>query len=393
MKNNLLPKEMKFSYKGGENTSTEISGQPELWMKVWESIKSKEMEFRNLINDIKNIPGLSVILTGAGTSAFIGDVLEGPFQVATNLFTKAIATTDLITHPELYFQKNKEILLISFARSGDSPESATAVELAEQLCKKVINLVITCNQKSKLVDVLKNKEGFVFFLPPEADDKSLAMTGSFTSMLLAGLLISDIDAIDKNKYEVELLVQYAQKIFSQYLNELKKVAELNFDRAIFLGSGLLKGIARESQLKLQELTDGKVICKYDTFLGFRHGPKAVINEKSLITFLFSNNNYVNKYEVDLVKTISDGREPVYSIGVMENKVPGIELKLEIVLGDGKNKLSEKFLTVVSVLPAQILGFYKSLQFGLNPDNPSESGMIHRVVQGVNIYPYKKNGKE
>ena len=393
MKNNILLKEMKFEYTIGENTSTEISGQPELWLKVWESIKSKEVDFKNLIDGIKKRHDLNVILTGAGTSAFIGDVLEGPFQVSTNLVTKAIATTDLITHPELYFQKDKEILLISFARSGDSPESATAVSLAEQLCKKVTNLVITCNQKSKLVDSIKNNKDFVFFLPPEADDKSLAMTSSFTSMLLAGLLISDIDSIDKNKYEVELLVQYAHKIFDQYLNALKEVAELDFDRAVFLGSGLMKGIARESQLKLQELTDGKVICKYDTFLGFRHGPKAVINEKSLITFLFSNNKYVNKYEVDLVKTISDGRQPAYSIGVMESRIPNVELKLEIVLGNGKNKLSEKFLTIVSVLPAQILGFYKSLQFGLNPDNPSESGMIHRVVQGVNIYPYKKNGKE
>jgi len=390
MKHNVLLKEIEPDYNGGEYTSSEILSQPEIWLRVWETINARKCEFTELIKKAKETPNLHVILTGAGTSAFIGDVLEGPFQTATGLITKAVATTDLITHPELYFQENKDVLLISFARSGNSPESAKAVQLADQLSHKVIHLVITCSQKSKLVETIKNKEHLIFFLPPEADDKSLAMTSSFTSMLLAGLLISDIGFIDKNKSEVTLLISYAQKIFNEYLGALKKAAELDFERAVFLGSGLMKGIARESQLKLQELTDGNVICKYDTFLGFRHGPKAVINENSLITFLFSNNKYVNKYEVDLVQAISNGRKPVYSIGVMEEKIPGINIELEIILGDGKNKISEKYLTVVSILPAQILGFFKSIYFGLKPDNPSESGMIHRVVQGVIIYPYEKN---
>ena len=41
---------------------------------------------------------MEVILTGAGTSAFIGDVLEGPFQQKTGIRTRAVATTDLVTH-------------------------------------------------------------------------------------------------------------------------------------------------------------------------------------------------------------------------------------------------------------------------------------------------------
>ncbi len=392
MKNNLLLKEIKPGLDGGEYTSLEILSQPDIWIKVWELIKSRKSDFESALGKAKINKNLHVILTGAGTSAFIGDVLEGPFQIATGLVTKAVATTDLITHPELYFQSDKDILLVSFARSGNSPESSKAVQLADKLSHKVTHIVITCSKRSKLVETVKDKDHLIFFLPPEADDKSLAMTSSFTSMLLSGLLISDIDSIDKNKSEVSLLSGYARKIFNEYLGDLKKISGLEFERAVFLGSGLMKGIARESQLKLQELTDGKVICKYDTFLGFRHGPKAVINEKSLITFLFSNDKYVNKYEIDLVQAISEGRKPVYSIGVMEHYIPDANVELKIILGDGKDKLNEKFLTVVSVLPAQILGFYKSMYFGLKPDSPSESGMIHRVVQGVNIYPYNKENK-
>ena len=369
-------------------TSKEIIGQPKLWLKVWEAVTRKKLEISDFLKRAKKNSNLHIILTGAGTSAFIGDVLEGPIQKGTGIVTKAVPTTDLVTHPEFYFSKGNDILLISFARSGNSPESAKVVQLAGQLSHEVLNLVITCNKKSILTDSLQNTDDLVFLLPPESNDKGLAMTGSFTSMLLTGLLISKIDFVDEKEFEINLLIKYANTILNDYLSSLKQISELEFERVVFLGSGLMKGIARESHLKLQELTDGKIICKYDSFLGFRHGPKAVLNENTLITFLFSNNEYVNKYEVDLVKSISEGRKPIFSLGIMEKIIKSANLDLNIILGDSKNQLSEDLLTIVSVLPAQILGFFKSIKLGLNPDNPSESGMIHRVVQGVKIYPYK-----
>jgi tagatose-6-phosphate ketose/aldose isomerase len=149
----------------------------------------------------------------------------------------------------------------------------------------------------------------------------------------------------------------------------------------------LQGTARESQLKLQELTDGKVICKYDSFLGFRHGPKAVVNPVTLIVYLLSNNEYVHQYEVDLVKAIDAGEKGIFSIGISETaeKLPAVDLA--IVFSQDGGKLKEEFLTICSVLPAQILAFYKSLQLGLMPDSPSINGAITRVVEGVTIYPY------
>ncbi len=368
-------------------TSKEITGQPALWLKVWKLVKEQKSEVSLFLKKVKCLSKLHIILTGAGTSAFIGDVLEGIFQKETGIITKAVPTTDIVTHPELYFQNDKDVLVISFARSGNSPESAKAVQLAEQLSHKVLNMVITCNKKSLLTDSVIGTDNLILLLPPESDDKGLAMTGSFTSMLLTGLLIANIDRINETESDLNLLVKYGNLIIKEYINFLKQVSELEFERAVFLGSGIMKGIARESHLKLQELTDGKIICKYDSFLGFRHGPKAIINEKTLVTFLFSNNEYVNRYEVDFVKAISEGRKPIFSLGVMEKKIEGINIDLNIILNNNKNKISEEYLAIVSVLPAQILGFLKSLNLGLNPDNPSESGMIHRVVKGVNIYPY------
>jgi tagatose-6-phosphate ketose/aldose isomerase len=229
-------------------------------------------------------------------------------------------------------------------------------------------------------------------MPPGADDKGLAMTGSFTTMLLAGLLITRIYKNKDLEEQFNLLYRYGNKILNEYARDIKQVTTFDFKRAVFLGSGMLKGIARESQLKLQELTDGKIICKYDSFMGFRHGPKAVVDESTLIVYLFSNDNYVNQYEVDLVNANVSGRKNLFTIGVMEQEIKVSGMDLQIILSDNGKNIQEDFMSVVSVLPAQLLGFYKSLNLGLNPDSPSKSGMIHRVVQGVKVYQYI-NGKE
>jgi tagatose-6-phosphate ketose/aldose isomerase len=372
---------------GAFYTAKEIADQPELWLNMWTSAQNIIPELQKFIKRILRKKDVYIILTGAGTSAFIGEVLAEKLEAETGIYTKAVATTDIVTHPHLYFSKNKPLLLLSFARSGNSPESLQAVKLAEKFADKVYHLIITCNPQSELVANIKSGDNFIFFMPPEADDQSLAMTGSFTTMLLAGLLVAYIDKWHIFEENINLLIQYTKTILTDYAAYLKTVADLNFNRAVFLGSGMMKGIARESHLKLQELTDGKIICKYDSFLGLRHGPKAVIDEQTLIVYLFSNNDYINQYEFDLVNEVKNGRKNLYSIGVMEKNLSP-DLNLKIVLSNGSEKINESFLPVVSVLPAQILGFYKSLNLGLKPDSPSDSGMIHRVVQGVRIYPYE-----
>lgn len=372
-------------------TESEIASQPELWIKLYSEYRLIKFQLKNYLKNFFDNPDIRVLLTGAGSSAFIGEVLLGIYNIKFRNPVTAVATTDLVTHPEFYFNKHNKYLLISFARSGDSPESSQAINLAEKLSKSVAHLIITCNSQSELIKTVSAKENFVFLLPPEANDKGLAMTASFTSMLLAGIIISRINEDDDLNEQIDILYKYGTNLLNVYTTHIQKAASLDFKRAVFLGSGSLKGIARESQLKLQELTDGNIICKYDSFMGFRHGPKAVLDKSTLITYLFSNDYYVNLYEKDLVATNSKSRKDLFSIGVMEDNmdVPGLDLK--IVLSENGRKVNEDLLTVVSVMPAQLLGLYKSINLGLNPDSPSKSGMIHRVVQGVNIYPYP-NGK-
>lgn len=376
-----------LEYRGALHTAKEISNQPELWLKTWDLVVHYQASLTKFLKKIYAHETLDIIIAGAGTSAFIGNILQGTFKRNTGKSTYAIATTDLVSHPDDYLRPEHPTLLISFARSGNSPESIAAVNLVNTHCSKVYHLIITCNPSGQLAINKYDKNTFIFLLPPESNDLGLAMTGSFTSMLLTGLLISQIERLEALKNQVEQLAAYGEKIIFNYSSPLQKAATLDFQRAIFLGSGPLLGTARESQLKLQELTDGKVICNYDSFLGLRHGPQAVINSHTLLVYLFSNREYVHPYEVDLIKTINKGEKGLFQIGVTESPQKDLKLDLMLELSSGNEKIEEEFLSVCSVLPAQILGFYKSLHLGLKPDSPSVNGAISRVVQGVTIYPY------
>ena len=372
---------------GAQHTAREIAQQPWLWLETWKLINEKQTALESFLNEVYQNENVHVVLTGAGTSAFIGDILQGPFVKNTGKPTRAVATTDLITHPHNYFNKCGTTLLISFARSGDSPESLAASDLAEKFCNKIYHLIITCNPSGKLANGQSKCPTFVFLLPPEAGDQSLVMTGSFSTMLLAGLLISRIAEVQYLQQEIKHLSNYGQHVITRYADKLETLAQMDFERAVFLGSGPLHGVAKESSLKIQELTAGKVICTSDSFLGFRHGPKAVINPSTLMIYLFSNNPFAHQYEIDFVKSIHDGEGGLYQIGVFESGENNLKLDEVISFSHNGKNIDEDFLSVCSVLPAQILGFFKCIQLGLKPDNPSENGTITRVVQGVTIYPF------
>ena len=368
----------------------EISSQPTLWMETFQSISSRKELIAAFLNKVCKINNIQVILTGAGSSAFIGEILQYAFHKNTGIPVKAIPTTDLVTHPRNFFQKTIPTLLVSFARSGDSPESVAAFELAENLTDNIYHLVITCSQEGKLAKTAATtKNAFVFLLPEETNDQALAMTSSFTSMTLAGLLISDINYLDTNQENVKKLSAFGELILNKYTKALDQVADLDFKRIVFIGSGPLKGTAKESHLKVIELTDGQIVCQYDSFLGFRHGPKAIIDKSTLLVYIFSSNPYVYKYEADLVKSINETEDFIFSIGIGQNStdLENLQLNLSILLSSDSNKMEDDFFSICSVIPAQILGFYKSQSLGLTPDSPSKNGGIHRIVQGVNIYPY------
>ena len=331
-------------------------------------------------------PETDIVLTGAGTSAFIGDAIAPVLRGAWKN-VRAVATTDIVTNAADYLDADKPLLLISFARSGNSPESVATVNLANKVCKNVAHIFITCNKNGHLANSANAENILSLLLPEETDDKSLAMTSSFSTMLLTCLMLSKIDTIENEKEAVAATAANAQVVLDEYAAKIQAIAARPFERGVFLGSGPMKGIAEECHLKLQELTDGGVVCKFDTFLGFRHGPKAVVNEKSIVVYLMQDKEEIQRYERDLVKQVSGNNKLVAQVIVTTGarvNIEGVEEDLQVVMPNGSDKTS-----VYGILPyvvvGQLLGFHTSIAHGLCPDTPSVSGNIHRVVEGVIIY--------
>lgn len=377
---------MKKTFK---HTKKEIEGQPDLWIETLQLIHEESYHL-DFLKSIFQQNHAHVVLTGAGSSAFIGEAVEHLFE-GPQTSARALPTTTLVTHFKEYIDTKTPLLLISFARSGNSPESMAVVNIAESHCDNVHHLAITCNKSGQLAQKIQQlKNGCAVILPPASEDRGLAMTGSFTSMMLSAIYLSKKFKKPKNNGAIDALQQIAEdtrEIIQTAPPSLKRISEEPFNRIVFLGSGPLLGIARESHLKVQELTDGDVVGKFDSFLGFRHGPKAVVDNKTILVFLFSSDDHVFRYEKDLVEEILHEDTAMTCIGVFHSSQQAevLDLDLDIIIRQDENPIPSDYDLLPYVLPAQIIGFYKSLDLGLEPDAPSQNNAISRVVKGVKIY--------
>lgn len=366
-------------------THKEILQQPAMWRKQYAQMLAEKEVIASFLKKYLT-DDTDVVLTGAGTSAFIGDAIT-PVMRGLWRNVRSVPTTDLITHAGYLLDAERPLLLISFARSGNSPESVGAVRLANQLCKNIAHIYITCNKNGKLAAESGKENILLLQLPEETDDKSLAMTSSYSTMMMTCLMLAHIGNLEVDKEKIEKAAKNAEAILCNYEEKISKIAERKFERGVFLGSGALKGIAEECHLKLQELTDGAVVCKFDSFLGFRHGPKAVVNNKSLVVYLMTNEENVTRYETDLIRQVDSNNKPVAQVIVIAGKQPELPIaNPDLVVNMPYDVRETNYFGIVPfVLVGQLLGFYASLAHGLNPDAPSVSGNIHRVVEGVTIY--------
>lgn len=374
---------------GALTTAQEIRQQPGLWKQTYHSLKEQKQSIGEFMHRALAIPGLRIILTGAGSSAFAGECTAPYLSKRLSRTVEAIATTDIVSSPMNYLIPEVPTLLISYARSGDSPESIAAIDIADEVIKNVYHVVLTCNRGGELAKRFQSRGSDLLLLMPEAsNDKGFAMTGSFTCMALTTLLIFDIDGIEGYRSTVDSICAAGEKYLEEGCGRIKEAAGRSFNRLVYLGSGCLKGLAREAALKMLELSAGKVMTGFDSPLAFRHGPKSVIDESTLIISFVSNEAYTRQYDIDLIREIhreKSGNRIIAVSGKAEAELDSIADTVLVMEQQGKAEQDDVFLIFDFILIAQTLAFFKSLSFGVEPDNPSPNGIVNRVVRGVRIY--------
>lgn len=401
-------------------TRREILQQPEVWRETARIVRERRAELTAFLGPLLARPDLRVVLTGAGTSAFAGQIAAPALGASLGRRVEAVATTDLVSHPAAYLP-DVPTLLVSFARSGDSPESAAATELADRLVGEAAHLIVTCNPDGALARAHAERPGsFVLLMPQRSHDEGFAMTSSFTAMLLATLLVfrspdaapGPAGANDAGEAAeareaaaqatVEALAAAAEQLIARQ-DRIAALAESVPRRVVYLGGGPLVGLARESALKLLELTAGRVVAYFDSSLGFRHGPKAVLDADSLAVVYRSADPYSAAYDEDIVAELraSLGHDRVLTVSAAASAAsaasasalaaPAADGGADWVLG-GLAALDDAYLAVAYVVFAQLFALDCSLALGLTPDNPFPDGDVNRVVKGVTIHPLPGAGQ-
>jgi tagatose-6-phosphate ketose/aldose isomerase len=336
------------------------------------------------MEDVTSEGDFDIILTGAGTSEYVGRALYPALLQKLQGRVHAIGTTDIVASPEMFISPERKTLLVSFARSGNSPESVGAVKAADRISNQVKHLFITCNEEGALAKLADEKTNcFSIALAPETNDRSFAMTSSFTSMYIAALLALTGDfSIDL--YET---ISSGERFLTKGYRPLAEfVGRNSFSRVVYLGSDVLKGIAQEASLKVLELTAGRMAAIFDTPMGFRHGPKSIVDDETVCVVFLSDDPWTRQYEMDVLKELYRDRKgsKLVAVTASEDEEVGKYCDLMIPMGY-RNKAANCQLAPAYIMVAQTMAMLYSMKLGITPDNPCPTGEVNRVVQGVTIY--------
>lgn len=388
----ILEKLGETALASGTHTIREIQQQPRLWLEAIESIEKKKDAIEAFIN--KNVveEKARIIFTGAGTSAYAGDLAAPTLRRLLPVQVESIATTDIVASPLNYLKPEVPTVLVSFARSGNSPESVGAYHLAKKLVNNMKQIIITCNPDGQLAKEAANdsSDTLLLLMPEESNDKGFAMTSSFTCMYLSALTVFQLGKFDSFKAEAARTAEIAERILETQIEDVRKLVGLDKKKVVYLGSGQLKGLAQETSLKNLELAAGEIPTFFESVLGFRHGPKSIVDDETLIFVYLSNDPYTRKYEIDLLKELKHdgGKKTVVAFADADSGELSSCCDTVIVIPNGGAGLDDSLLALDYVLYGQLYAFFNSIQLGVTPDNPSPSGRVNRVVKGVTIYDFK-----
>lgn len=365
----------------------EIWQQPAVWRATAGVVAERSGDLDDFLAPLLADARAQILLTGAGTSAYAGQVVAPALTRHLRRPVQAVATTDLVADPYGHLTPGAATLLVSYARSGDSPESVAATELADQLPGPVSHLVLTCNPDGQLARTHRHRgSSLVLEMPAEANDRSFAMTSSFTCMTLASLLALDGGHRDPGQ-RAEVLAAAAAGLLDQ-ADSISALIGPGTDRVVYVGSGSLHGLARESALKLTELTAGDVVALGESPLGFRHGPKAVLTPATLAVVYLSNDPYTRRYDLDILAELADalGFDRIAAVDGSGTPADLPRPGLRVIGLSGTSGQPDAYWALPAVLVAQLVGLAGSRAHGHTPDNPFPGGQVNRVVRGVTIHP-------
>ena len=374
---------------GAYATTSEIIQQPDIWLDTFDVYAQHAEEVRAFLESARPAEGgrVTVVFTGAGSSEYVGNTCSPYLRSVVRghgFDFKPVASTDLVSAPTQFLSPADPTVLVSFARSGNSPESLAAIEVVRTVCTSVKFLNITCAPDGRLATEMQNDPDALTLLLPRANDDGFAMTGSYSCMYLLATLLFDPSDDDSKRAWVEAASRLGRDVLRRE-EQVSSYVEGDFSRVTYLGSGTLGGLAQEAQLKILELAAGETATSFGTSMGYRHGPKSFVDGGTLVFLFVSNDHYTRQYDLDMLNEIkADG---------ICKRVVAIEQDTGELFGgtsfdlSGEEALPDGYLVLPFVIFGQTIALHNSIRVDDTPDTPSPTGQVTRVVHGVTIHPF------
>jgi len=378
--------------RGLVHTPKEISQQPDTWWRTYERVSQLSsaagsfLKHAGVFNEPSARP--TVFLVGAGTSDYIGKSLATLLLRTWECEVFAVPSTELITCLEDSLIKGKSYLWISFSRSGDSSEGVAVLQLALANHPQINHIVVCCNSEGRMACIVSDQGNVCrLILDDEVNDRGLAMTSSFSNMVIAGQCLAHIQDLTAYDSTLKELVAAGRNFLQRAADLSEQVVAEGFSKVCFLGSGALQAVATESALKVLELTAGQIVTLSESFLGVRHGPMSALDSETLVVGFVSGDERRRSYELDVLEEIRN-KNLAKSILVIATWVtPEDEERLAKIgrMVTLDTAAADYYRPPVDVIVGQLLGLFSSIKLGFKPDAPSPGGVINRVVSQVRIY--------
>ena len=369
-------------------TAREIAHQPAMWRALCDVLKANKPAIDAFFASVGPLDKMRIIMTGAGSSGFTGKAVAGYLTQNSGILCEAIHTTDIVSAPSSALV-DKPTLLVSFARSGNSPESVGAVQYARAIVKNLYEVAIVCDGTSKLANTTRESgKSLVLVMPEGTNDKGFAMTSSVSTMALAGFALFNACKMDEILADYAKLASEMESSAPVMAKDAKACASWGFERVWGMGSGPLTPIVHEGALKMLELTNGAVIAGHNNSAEFRHGPKTMINPKTLTIHFVSNVPFTAQYDLDLLNQLYDERDGNKVVALYDKAAHKVQADLAVpYTAQCFGFAADICVGMQGLVFMQMLSMYTSLALGITTDNPSPSGLVNRVVQGVTVYDY------
>lgn len=343
----------------GAYTYQEIMSQGQAWEQTLAAFDQQ----RSQLTQWLSLPREAIVFTGCGSTYYLSLAAAALWQSLTGWFASGVPASEMWLFPEATLTSQPS-LLVAVSRSGETSETLRALQVFRQRSAADI-LGVTVYADSQLARAAPR-----VLVTSGADEHSVAQTRSFSSMYV---LIQAMTAVAAgNQPVLEHLKQLPgcfERLVQAYAPLAKSLAEdLRRQHFVFLGSGAYYGLALEAMLKMKEMSLSAAEAFH--FLEYRHGPKSLVSDSTLVVGLLSE-----AARAEELKVLAEMRRLGARVLAIDESSQGLEADDVVELNSGLAYL-ERGALLLPVL--QLMAYYRSMANGLNPDMPTNLDAVVRL---------------